>query len=115
MAEELAGRKCLPCNGLTPPVPEAERPGLLAELKGWAIEEKVLTRTVTLPDFVGAIELANRIAAVAEEERHHPDLHVYYGKLRIDLRTHAIDDLSENDFILAAKINLLTDRLLAGR
>jgi 4a-hydroxytetrahydrobiopterin dehydratase len=115
MPEELADRKCLPCNGQTPPVPDAERPRLLAELKGWAIEENVLTRTVKLSDFVSAVELVNRITRVAEEAGHHPDLHVSYGKVRIDLATHAIQDLSDNDFILAAKINPLIDRHLAGR
>ena len=115
MPHKLANRKCLPCNGETPPVPVAERAGLLTELRGWAIEDGVLTRTVTLPDFVSAVDLATRITPLAELEGHHPDLHVSYGKLRIDLITHAIHDLSENDFILAAKLSLLIDRPPARR
>lgn len=110
MSSDLADRTCVPCHGLTAAVPEPERAALLSELTGWAIVDGVLTRTVSVPDLGTAVELVTRIAPLAEQEGHHPDLHVSYGSLRIDLVTHAIDDLSDNDFILAAKINrLLSD------
>ena len=107
--EQLADRRCLPCNGETPAVPEAEWPGLVTELESWTIEDRVLTRTVDLHDFAAAVDLINRIAPEAERAGHHPDLHVSYGNLRIALTTHAIHDLSDNDFILAARINRLID------
>ena len=112
---DLADRRCLPCTGETPPVPLSERPGLVAELAGWMLSPRTLTRTISTNGFVGAVELVNRIAPLAESEGHHPDLHVSYGSLRIDLTTHAIDDLSDNDFILAAKINRLVGPPPAGR
>jgi len=108
MAGTLADRKCLPCNGETPPVPASELPGLLAELKDWAIEDGRLVRILELPDFVSAVRLVNAITPLAEEAGHHPDLRVSYGRLRVELTTHAIGALSDNDFILAAQI----DRLL---
>ena len=114
MGGDLADRKCLPCNGETPAVPVAERPGLVAELAGWSLAPRMLTRTISTAGFAEAVELVNRITPLAESEGHHPDLHISYGSLRIELTTHAIDDLSDNDFILAAKINRLLGPAPAG-
>ena len=110
MSGNLVDRSCVPCHGGTLAVPAAERRGLLAELAGWKIEDGLLTRTVAVPDFASAVRLVDAIAPIADSEGHHPDLRVSYGSLRIDLVTHAISDLSENDFIVAAKLN----RVLPG-
>lgn len=112
-AERLAGRKCQPCEGKTDPLPIRAAQQLLQELQGWElVEGNVLRKTVTCKHFIDAVGLIQRIAPIAEANDHHPDLHLTrYRWLTIDLSTHAIGGLSENDFILAAKI----DQLLAKR
>ena len=104
---ELADRKCVPCHGGTPTVPEDEAKRLLAELDGWTIEDGKLARTFKFKDFLSAIDFVNRITPIAEEEGHHPDLEVGWGRVKVLLITHAIKGLSDNDFILAAKIDRL--------
>lgn len=81
----------------------------LAEVLGWGVIEdgKKISKEFVFPDFVQAIRFIDKIAEIAEQEGHHPDLHIFYNKVRIELSTHAIGGLSENDFILAAKINAL--------
>ena len=102
----LAERVCRPCNAGTPALSATEATALLDELVGWTIDDAGrLTRTLSLPDFAAAMALANRVADLAEAEAHHPDLLISWGRLRIDLLTHAISGLSENDFVLAAKID----------
>ena len=106
---ELANKKCLPCHGGVPRLSQAEYEPLLKDLPGWKIEaDKKLVKSYKFKDFAKPMALANKIAEVAEAENHHPDLIVRWGELRIELFTHAIDGLSENDFILAAKIDRLT-------
>jgi 4a-hydroxytetrahydrobiopterin dehydratase len=79
---------------------------MLRELKGWQADgDKQLHKTVKTENFQQALELANKVGALAEEAQHHPDLLVRWGELRIDLWTHAINGLSEADFILAARID----------
>jgi 4a-hydroxytetrahydrobiopterin dehydratase len=79
---------------------------LLPQLDGWSVEgDKKLTKSYTFPDFVQALAFLNRAGAVAEEEGHHPDLLLTWGKVGVELTTHAIGGLSENDFILAAKLD----------
>ncbi len=108
-APPLALRKCKPCEGGTEPLPLSAAQALLADLKGWElVEGQALRKTVACKDFVGAVGLIQRIAPIAEAEDHHPDLHLTrYRRLTIELSTHAIGGLSENDFILAAKIDQL--------
>jgi 4a-hydroxytetrahydrobiopterin dehydratase len=105
----LAQRKCQPCEGGTEPLPVSAAQTLLADVKGWElVEGKAIRKTVKCKDFLDAVALIQRIAPVAEAEDHHPDLHLTgYRKLAIELSTHAIGGLSENDFILAAKIDQL--------
>ncbi|MBI3324458.1 MAG: 4a-hydroxytetrahydrobiopterin dehydratase [Candidatus Omnitrophica bacterium] len=105
----LAQRKCQPCEGGTPPLPVSAAQTLLADVKGWElVEGKAIRKTVKCKDFLGAVNLIQRIAPIAEAEDHHPDLHLTgYRKLTIELSTHAIGGLSENDFILAAKLDPL--------
>ena len=91
------------------PLPESAARTLLADIPGWElVDAKALRRTVKCNDFLDAVAFIGRIAPIAEAEDHHPDLHLTgYRKLTIELSTHAIGGLSENDFILAAKINKL--------
>ena len=107
----LTQRKCKPCEGGAEPLPPSAAQRLLEDVKGWElVEGNVIRKTVTCKDFLDAVSLIQRIPPVAESEDHHPDLHLTgYRKLTIELSTHAIGGLSENDFILAAKI----DQLLA--
>ncbi len=76
----------------------------------WSDDGKALHRAITTPDFASALALANRIGELAEQQRHHPDLLVGWGRLRITLYTHAIGGLHQNDFILAARIDELLRR-----
>lgn len=113
MSEEpLAKRRCKPCEGGVAPLPESAARALLRDLRGWElVEGKAIRKTVRCRDFLDAVSLIQRIAPIAEAEDHHPDLHLTgYRRLTIDLSTHALGGLSENDFIVAAKI----DRLLSS-
>ena len=105
----LSARKCKPCEGGVEPLPETAARALLNDLNGWElIDGKLLRKTIKCKDFLGAVALIQKIAPIAEAEDHHPDLHLTgYRKLTIELSTHAIGGLSENDFILAAKIDVL--------
>ena len=105
----LAQRKCKPCEGGVEPLPLGAAQTLLQDVKGWELADgKAIRKTVKCKDFLDAVALIQKIAPVAEAEDHHPDLHLTgYRKLTIELSTHAIGGLSENDFILAAKIDQL--------
>jgi 4a-hydroxytetrahydrobiopterin dehydratase len=106
MAEALTAKHCVPCEGGIPALTAEEIAPLMTQLDGWAVDgEKKLTKTYTFPDFVQALAFVNRAGAVAEEEGHHPDIFLTWGKVGVELTTHAIGGLSENDFILAAKLD----------
>ena len=102
---ELANKNCIPCKGGTPPLKGKELASLFAQLNdGWqVVKEHQLEKTYPFPDFKSALAFTNKVGAVAEEQGHHPDIHLSYGKVKIELWTHKIDGLSESDFILAAK------------
>ncbi len=103
---KLAHRKCVPCRGNVPPLKGDEINVLLADLDQWeVVGEHHLAKTYRFPDFAEALAFVNRIGAVAEEEQHHPDIHLSWGTVRVELWTHKIDGLTESDFILAAKID----------
>ena len=109
-ASELAEKKCVPCEGGVPPVERKEAERLLKGLPGWKLAAggKAIRKEWRAKDFMTAIDFFNRVAKIAEAEDHHPDLHLAgYRNVAIELSTHAIDGLSENDFILAAKIDRL--------
>jgi 4a-hydroxytetrahydrobiopterin dehydratase len=108
--EQLARKRCVPCDGDTERLSAARVTELLAEVPGWrAVEEgKKLERRYSFRDFKAAIAFVNRMAEVAEAEQHHPDFFLHsYKRLDVWLSTHAIGGLSENDFILAAKLDEL--------
>lgn len=105
---ELAERKCSACDGDMQLLSAIEVSALVKQLDGWGISDnKILHKTFTLKDFAEALRLANQIGTIAEKEGHHPDLLVSWGKLAVEIWTHAVGGLSENDFILAAKIDRL--------
>lgn len=111
MVVALTARHCVPCEGGTPPLPADEAASLATQLTGWEIaEQKKLVKTYRFRDFVEAVAFVNAIAPVAEAEGHHPDLFVAWGKVRVYLWTHVAGGLTENDFILAAKIDQVHDR-----
>ena len=105
----LANEKCVPCRGGVPALKGEELSAMQAELgTGWrVVDEHHLEKEFTFPDFVSALAFTNRIGAVAEEEGHHPDIHLAWGKVRVTIWTHKIDGLTRSDFILAAKIDRL--------
>src|SRR5215467_7205232 len=113
MSSPLAERHCVVCKPGTPTLPAAEIDRLLQELPGWSVVQaeghQELTRTFKFKGFMPGVELVGRIAEVAEVEGHHPDLKLTYGSLRVDLWTHAAGGLTENDFVLAAKIDRLRE------
>lgn len=103
---DLKNKKCLPCEGGVLPLTEEQSRGLLRELPNWKLEGKTIVRDYQFKDFVEAVAFVNGVARVAEAEGHHPDILIYqYNKVRVTIWTHAIRGLSENDFILAAKID----------
>ena len=105
----LAEKHCVPCRGGVPPLQGPELEQLRAQLPDWqVVNGHHLERTFAFPDFKSALDFVNRAGAIAEEEGHHPDLHLSWGKVGVTTWTHKIDGLTESDFILAAK----TDELL---
>ena len=111
MPSDLADKKCVPCRGGVPPLTPDEIQPLLAKVEGWRVEDdKKLMKAYKFEDFMGPMRFANKIAEVAEEEGHHPDLYVAYGKLEAYIWTHKVNGLTESDFILAAKIDREHDR-----
>ena len=104
----LAAKKCVPCEGGTSPFESEKIQEYLKEVEGWELEEnKRIKKTFKFKTFREAIDFVNRIADLAEKENHHPDIHIKYNRVILELTTHAIKGLSENDFIMASKIDLL--------
>ncbi|MEO6509327.1 MAG: 4a-hydroxytetrahydrobiopterin dehydratase [Patescibacteria group bacterium] len=103
----LLDKKCVPCDGGVPALNSDQIEDLMKELEGWTVvEDKLIEKDFKLKNFKAAISFINQIAEIAEQEGHHPDLNLYnWNKVKITLSTHAIKGLSENDFILAAKID----------
>lgn len=106
---ELAARQCVPCRRDTPPLRSEEVQSMMQQVPGWTTtQDGKLTRNIKLTDFKAALALVNQIGDLAEQQGHHPDLTIHsWNQVRIELYTHSIKGLSENDFILAAKINQL--------
>jgi 4a-hydroxytetrahydrobiopterin dehydratase len=107
----LADKTCVPCRGGIPPLKGkelAEMHQQLPEFAHWnIIDEHHLTRIYKFPDFKSALAFVNQVGAIAEEQGHHPDILLGWGKAEITIWTHAVDGLTESDFILAAKIDRL--------
>lgn len=112
--KRLSERTCEPCEGKGRPFTKLQADGYLKEIPGWTLTDdaKTISRQFVMKNFLAAVRFIEKIAQIAEEKNHHPDIHLTgYRNLKIDLSTHAITGLSENDFILAAKINELPKEL----
>ncbi|HEY4503305.1 MAG TPA: 4a-hydroxytetrahydrobiopterin dehydratase [Candidatus Paceibacterota bacterium] len=107
MSKDLLKKVCKPCEGGVTPLNKADAQDYLDEVPGWELIEdgKKISKEFKFQDFIGAINFVERVADVAEMEDHHPDIHVYYNKVILELWTHAIGGLSLNDFIVAAKVD----------
>ncbi|MBI4214597.1 4a-hydroxytetrahydrobiopterin dehydratase [archaeon] len=107
MAGELLKMNCVPCEKGTPPLNSERVEALLYQVAGWKLNSQGwLVREYKFKDFAKAIEFVNKVAELAEKEEHHPNIYVYsWNRLRLELYTHSIGGLSENDFVLAAKVN----------
>jgi 4a-hydroxytetrahydrobiopterin dehydratase len=104
MRASLADQTCVPCKGGVPPLTTAEIAPLHAQLEDWEVaDDKRLSRTYRFKNFAEAMIYAIRVAAIAEEQAHHPDLYIAWGKVRVEIWTHKIDGLTESDFYFAAK------------
>jgi len=107
--EKLKDKKCAPCEGGVPPLSKAAALRLMTELEGWTLAKdgKSIEKELVFKDFDKAMDFVNMTADAAEFEGHHPDIDIRYNKVRLVLSTHAISGLSENDFILAAKLDAI--------
>ena len=105
---DFADKKCMACRGGVPPIKGRELEELLKHVSKWkSVNEHHITRIFTFPDFKQALDFVNRAGAIAEEQGHHPDVLLSWGKVEVTLWTHKIDGLTESDFIMAAKIDRL--------
>ena len=105
----LTSKKCKPCEGGVPKFTKKQTASYLKHLQDWqAIKNHHLYKKYTFKNFKQALQFVNNVGKIAEQEGHHPNITFTWGKVEITIYTHAIDGLSENDFILAAKIDPLT-------
>ena len=103
---DLKNKHCVPCEEGGEALSPREAEELLKEIKGWEIEEyKKIFKNFRFKDFKEAMVFVDKVAGVAEAEGHHPDIHIFYNKVTIELWTHAVKGLSRNDFILAGKVD----------
>lgn len=110
MTSDLLAQHCVPCEGGTKPLDHSVAEDYLTATPGWELvldEPNKLTRNLKFKDFAESMQFINKVADVAEAEGHHPDFCVSWNRVSLELTTHAIGGLSENDFIMAAKINEL--------
>lgn len=106
MVCELASRECVPCKGGTPPLSQEKIQQFLGELNEWTVQQEYhLTKSFDFPDFALALACVNRIGEIAEQQGHHPDLYLAWGKVKMEVWTHKIHGLTESDFIFAAKVD----------
>jgi len=104
----LASKTCVPCRGGVPSLKGKELQALHQQVPEWSVvNEHHLTRSFKFPDFKQALAFVNRVGETAEEQGHHPDIMLAWGKAEVTLWTHKIDGLTESDFIMAAKIDAL--------
>ncbi|NIN11414.1 MAG: 4a-hydroxytetrahydrobiopterin dehydratase [Gemmatimonadales bacterium] len=105
MASELAAKQCVPCRGGIPPLKGEEINVLLEKLGGsWKVmDEHHLEKEYSFRDFAEALAFTNKVGGIAEDQGHHPDIYLAWGKVGLKIWTHKIDGLTESDFVLAAK------------
>ena len=107
---DLIQKKCIPCEVGGPALTRIEGEALMHQVPEWHLNEEAtkIEREFKFSNFKEAMTFADKVGELAEEEGHHPDLYIAWGKVRIELSTHAVKGLSENDFIMAAKIDGLS-------
>lgn len=107
---ELAKKKCIPCEAGVRPLDRARAQEFAKQLQGWMVsgDARWVSKEFKFKDFSEALAFTDKIGALAESEGHHPDIVLSWGRVAVELTTHAIGGLSDNDFILAAKIDALT-------
>jgi len=105
---DLASKTCVPCRGGVPPLKGKALEDLQKQVSGWSVvNEHHITKTFQFPDFRSALTFVNQVGELAEQQGHHPDILLSWGKADVTIWTHKIDGLTESDFILAAKIDRL--------
>ena len=111
--KDLARRQCKPFEGGEPPLEKDEIAHLSAKLDpGWRVQNDTrLVKEFEFPDFREALDFTNAVGEIAEEQDHHPDIELGWGRVQVSLMTHKIDGLSENDFIIAAKADEVLKRV----
>jgi len=102
---QLTAKHCKPCEGGVPKLTPAQVSQYLGQISGWESQGEKIRQNFKFKDFVQAMAFVNEMAKIAEAEGHHPDFTVHYNQVEVVIWTHAIGGLSENDFILAAKID----------
>jgi len=103
----LASRRCKPCDGTAAPLTEPQIAALLKDIRGWICENGVIAKTYTFENYHQTMAFVNASAWISHREDHHPDLTVGYNTCRVAYHTHAIQGISENDFICAAKLDAI--------
>lgn len=106
-ANDLTSKRCKPCEGGMPPLTDAKADSLLQQLDGWQRFAHKISKTYRFKDYYQTMAFVNAIAWVSHREDHHPDLSVGYNRCQVEYTTHAVQGLSENDFICAAKLDML--------
>lgn len=118
---DLATKKCIPCEAGTPPMAKDEAKELLSQVSDWelvdeegptvprlrGVKKLKIRKRFKFDSYMGGVDFVNRVAKIAEDEGHHPDIFLGWRRVTVNLMTHAIGGLSQNDFILAAKIDKL--------
>lgn len=106
---DLTKQKCIPCEVGGPALSKVEAEALMHQVPDWDLSDdaKKISREFSFPDFKSALNFVDEVGALAEEEGHHPNIELAWGKVGIELWTHAVGGLSQNDFILAAKIAMI--------
>jgi 4a-hydroxytetrahydrobiopterin dehydratase len=105
---DLASKTCVPCRGGVPPLKGVELEELSRQVPGWeVVDEHHLRKEFRFRNFQDALDFVNRVGELAEEQAHHPDIELGWGRVGITIYTHKIDGLTESDFILAAKVERL--------
>jgi len=105
---DLAEKACVPCRGGVPPLPLQQSEALLRQLDGWElVENHHLRKSFKFPDFKSALDFVDRVGALAEEQQHHPDITLSWGRAVVEIWTHKINGLTESDFVFAAKCDRL--------
>ena len=103
---DLASKTCVPCRGNIPPLAGKDLDALASQVPEWkVVDGHHISREFKFPDFVQALAFVNKVGAIAEEQGHHPDILLSWGKASVTTWTHKINGLTESDFILAAKID----------